>query len=135
MNSDEEEVDTILSEESEEEMIDYINISDQDSVESFYETDGDEEDEYFNISENDKGFICIDFKDSCTKRCSLQESSINKNYIWLGLGTERMHLSRNQTEKLLPYLYDFVNNGTLIKTKATHISTNEVPQKPLDLLY
>ena len=84
-----------------------------------------------------RGFEIIKFRDYNDEHCSLQQSSLaTEEAIWLGvdkpvpqiltsgewkkvplpIGTilnGRMHLTREQVEKLLPHLKRFVKNGTL----------------------
>ena len=74
-----------------------------------------------------RGFFLVDFYDFYEQPCSLQQSSIaTTECIWLGVHTkidlntkqpigenQRMHLSRKQVKKLLPYLKKFVKTGEL----------------------
>lgn len=72
----------------------------------------------------DRDFARIDFQDYNGEECSIQESSLaTKEAIWLGQnhGTHldtgeclsRMHLTRSQVKKLLPYLHRFVSHGCI----------------------
>ena len=63
-----------------------------------------------------KGFIRLEFEDLYENQCSLQESSLVTEYaIWFGINNNRMHLTQNQIEQLLPILERFVETGGLIE--------------------
>lgn len=77
------------------------------------------------VEKNEHGFEIINFKDQYGVECSLQESSImmEGGAVWLGcdkncpphLGHElspRMHLTRDQVEKLVRSLKRWLNKGT-----------------------
>jgi hypothetical protein len=91
----------------------------------------------------ERGFEIIEFMDRYNSKCSLQKSSLaTEDAIWLGvddanpqimasktpgggtgwvsypisedvLFTTRMHLTRKQVKKLLPFLKKFVKTGDL----------------------
>lgn len=60
-----------------------------------------------------RGFYIAEFVDSYGKQCSLQDSSNVDPHIWLGVGDERMHLTREMVAALIPHLARFVVNGWL----------------------
>lgn len=68
------------------------------------------------IKTTNRGFQLIKFSDSYGVPCSLQKSSAaSQDKIWLGCDNAeaRMHLTRQQVAKLLPYLERFVASGDL----------------------
>lgn len=78
--------------------------------------------EFFNL----RGFGGFSFRDDYDNKCSLQESSAVEPHIWFGSDEEtkidkvtghfignRMHLSREQVQALLPYLQRFAEYGDL----------------------
>ena len=69
-----------------------------------------------------RGFTRYEFKDQFRQECSLQKSSLaTGDCIWLGVDTDlegnevhcRMHLTRNQINKILPILEKFVKTGEI----------------------
>jgi len=70
------------------------------------------------IKTTHRGFSYIEFEDRNKNKYSLQKSSVaTEDCIWLGvdvpeLGT-RLHLSREDVKKLLPFLQKFVESGEL----------------------
>lgn len=61
-----------------------------------------------------RGFIVKEFRDTYGKACSLQESSCaTAKRIWLGVNSDRMHLSPEQVKELLPALINFANGKDL----------------------
>lgn len=66
-----------------------------------------------------RGFRVVRFFDRYNFPCSLQESSLaTEHAVWLGIDTEndpsnRMHLTLEQVEMLLPYLQHFVQSGRI----------------------
>lgn len=70
----------------------------------------------------ERGFQVINFSDYYSQKCSLQESSVIP-HIWLGIDTDlkgnevnnRMHLSIEQVEALIPLLQYFVDTERLPK--------------------
>lgn len=100
------------------------------------------------LKATDRGFSYIDFKDHYGVKCSIQKSSLaTDDAIWLGVddaepkilasevmegGTgwikyplpdsvlinTRMHLNREQVEKLLPVLRCFVETGELERPES-----------------
>ena len=91
----------------------------------------------FTFDKTQRGFDIITFTELYGAKCSLQKSSLaTDDAIWFGVDdadpkilgkngwetysipsdvllTTRMHLSKDQVEKLLPYLQYFVNFGEL----------------------
>lgn len=90
------------------------------------------------VDKTERGFGIINFKDDYDKECSLQKSSsAEEEKIWLGIdkapvmycvkgegwkdyplpeGVEifsRMHLTREQVAKLMPYLQRFLDTGEI----------------------
>lgn len=89
------------------------------------------------MKKTDRGFKYKEFTDINGEVCTIQKSSLaTEDAIWLGckelkvqkftdngweemklgeqcVGTNRMHLSRKQVEKLLPILQKFVQTGEL----------------------
>ena len=69
----------------------------------------------------DRGFDIVYFEDSYGAKCSLQKSSrATVEAIWLGCyqkdngdHNDRMHLTRKQVKKLLPFLKKFAKTGDL----------------------
>ena len=59
-------------------------------------------------------FAIVGFDDKDGRRCDLQESSaVEPACVWLGTGSERMHLTQSMIEDLLPYLQLFAETGQL----------------------
>ena len=77
-----------------------------------------------------RGFPYISFKDFYGERCSLQKSSIaTEDCVWLGVDSEtlpRMHLTRAQVTKLLPYLQSFAMTGEFADTLSSADNESEV---------
>lgn len=92
------------------------------------------------LKKTERGFECIEFKDTYGIKCSLQKSSLaTKNAIWFGTDVTdliifedenrgkyiktkmpvtfsvntRMHLTQEQVKELLPYLQRFVEVGEI----------------------
>jgi len=67
-----------------------------------------------------RGFACAEFTDANGQACSLQKSSwAAEEAIWLGVGDNRMHLTRADAAELLPFLERFVRKGFFDATKAS----------------
>lgn len=70
------------------------------------------------VKKTERGFEIIHFKDFNGKECSLQQSSLalyNKpgcSAIWFGRGDERMHINLALMKMLLPYLQNWVKDGS-----------------------
>lgn len=75
-------------------------------------------------SKTERGFERVDFKDTNSRECSLQQSSsTDHNYwqtalpgtsfLWLGRGDERMHLDRGQVEELRDRLAAWLETGSI----------------------
>jgi len=74
------------------------------------------------LTETDRGFALVEFKDRYGNECSLQKSSLaTEDCCWLGVSTDhngvhlnaRMHLTQAQVKALLPFLECFVETGEL----------------------
>lgn len=74
------------------------------------------------FSRTERGFAYGQFTDHLGATCSIQESSLaSRQALWLGVeinmhGThvgERMELTRDQVETLIPLLQGFVKTGKL----------------------
>ena len=91
------------------------------------------------MKKTERGFSIKEFEDSYGEMCSLQKSSSVDDKIWFGIDNpkltifadsskgkyaivdmpdnfmvnSRMHLTRKQVKKLLPYLENFVKTGDL----------------------
>ena len=67
-----------------------------------------------NLNVTERGFDFAAFTDRYGKSCSLQKSSLaTEDCIWLGVESERMHLTREMVKDLLPALQKFVDTGEL----------------------
>ena len=70
------------------------------------------------IEKTERGFELIKFKDIYGSECSLQQSSIalcerpGTSAIWFGTEDNRMHINLELLKKLLPYLKNWVENGS-----------------------
>ena len=96
------------------------------------------------IEPTGRGFARVEFIDSNGVGCSLQKSSLaTEDCIWLGcndadpktlvhglgwvaipmpdeyIANTRMHLTREQVSRLLPFLHTFVDSGELQALAAT----------------
>jgi acyl carrier protein len=74
--------------------------------------------EKFKFQVTNRGFGCITFKDKYGADCSLQKSSRIPDgpmdeCIWLGAGKDRMHLTQEHVQMLIPLLQNFVKTGQL----------------------
>ena len=65
------------------------------------------------IDYTERGFRIAAFKDRNGELCSIQESSSVTPSIWLGCGSDRMHLSQKMAKNLIPLLEHFVKHGIL----------------------
>jgi len=66
------------------------------------------------ITKTERGFALIVFKDRYNFGCSLQKSSLaEEDCIWFGVHEDRMLLTRDQLNMLMPYLNRFVKTGEL----------------------
>lgn len=65
-----------------------------------------------------RGFAIGSFTDVYGFECSLQRSSraSDEGHIWLGVNTNRMHLSQSIVRDLLPALQHFAETGELPST-------------------
>ena len=82
----------------------------------------------FNITKTERDFALIEFKDLNNVDCSLQQSSLaDYQCIWLGTdtntGINRMHLTRDMVESLLPYLIRFI--VTILITELITAKVND----------
>lgn len=60
------------------------------------------------------GLQRVSFKDRYDQDCNIQDSSLaDEACIWLGRYGARMHLTQEQAKTLLPYLVNFIENGTI----------------------
>lgn len=70
------------------------------------------------VGKTERGFPIIAFQDLYKSPCSLQMSSICHGYpcgesaVWLGLGGDRMHLSRQQVAALITHLSSWLETGS-----------------------
>lgn len=64
-----------------------------------------------------RGFRIATFNDTYGASCSVQESSCVTPCIWLGIGSNRMHLSQFMARDLAKLLTHFVKHGTLPKPR------------------
>ncbi len=72
------------------------------------------------MKRTERGFDVWEFTDRSGKKCSIQKSSLaDEDCIWLGIHdlAGRMHLTRAQVRKLLPYLKRFAATGNLAAPK------------------
>ena len=66
------------------------------------------------LRKTERGFARCDFVDRYGFQCSIQESSLATEYaIWLGVTENRMHLTQEMAEALIPLLQKFVETGEL----------------------
>jgi hypothetical protein len=69
------------------------------------------------VGRTERGFAIVKFTDLYDSKCSLQKSSLAlQDCVWLGTDTpghDRMHLTREMVEALLPLLLRFVATGEL----------------------
>lgn len=62
----------------------------------------------------DRGFRIDTFTDYNGQACSLQMSSLaDAQCVWLGVKSERMHLTQDQVKALLPALQHFAEHGEM----------------------
>jgi len=110
-----------------------LNNSDSDIEEEELEVCLSDFESDIQLNTTARGFSLWEFVDSYGSKCSIQKSSnAEADFIWFGVDepfhrTEpdypvRMHLSQNQTKKLIPLLLRFAINGSL-----------EAPKKALDV--
>ena len=63
----------------------------------------------------ERGFERIDFVDFYDVPCSLQQSSLaTEDAVWLGQGSYRMHLNREQVVELIAVLQRWVDTGSFV---------------------
>ena len=61
-----------------------------------------------------RGFTRGEFRDRYNFLCSIQKSSLaTEDAIWLGVNENRMHLTQEMAEALIPLLQKFVDTGEL----------------------
>ena len=65
------------------------------------------------------------FKDRCGVVCSIQESSSVVPSLWLGVDSNRMHLSQEMVKALLPLLTHFTEHGVLPEPRKCGKSKKE----------
>lgn len=67
------------------------------------------------VTETNRGFALIYFKDRYGSKCSLQKSSMaSEPAIWLGIDSQlRMHLTQEQVREIIPHLNKFAETGKL----------------------
>ncbi len=71
----------------------------------------------------ERGFGIVRFPDFHDQRCSLQESSLaSVDAVWLGVHTERMHLSREQVEMIIGWLQHWLTTG-----RVEHVTEQSSP--------
>ena len=79
------------------------------------------------IQPNERGFDTGKFTDVYELECSIQKSSsAAEDRIWLGVHDNRMHLSREHVEALLPLLQAFVDTGELNPVKIDHVLVKDL---------
>lgn len=77
-----------------------------------------------------RGFQIIRFTDANQQQCALQQSSAiddttrgmsqpGSSFVWLGVGDERMHLSRDHVVDLVAQLRHWLVNGSFITDPTT----------------
>lgn len=77
--------------------------------------------EKMKIEKTERGFELIKFKDIYGSECSLQQSSIalrkrpGTGAIWFGVEDNRMHIDLGLMKELLPYLQNWVKDGSFSK--------------------
>lgn len=75
------------------------------------------------VSKTERGFEVLSFYDANQKACTLQQSSAMDNserggdtpgssYVWLGVGSDRMHLHRDQVTELVYRLKNWIVGHT-----------------------
>ena len=61
-----------------------------------------------------RGFELFEFQDLYGEQCSLQKSSLaTQDCIWFGVHENRMHLTQEMVQDLLPALCKFAVSGEL----------------------
>lgn len=87
---------------------------------------------YTEETRTERGFIVRRFKDIYNKECSIQESSLaTEDAIWMGAGSERMHLNQAMVADLIPQLQHFVQYGTLPRPEAAEVKESDpLPTAP-----
>ncbi len=76
------------------------------------------------VTLTERGFEIIEFKDLYDKACSLQQSSLalyavpGTSAVWLGAGSERMHLSVEQVKSLVSRLLRWAETGSFKGSNA-----------------
>ena len=59
----------------------------------------------FKISNTNRGFAVIEFKDRYDKDCSIQISSLaTENCLWMGIKPDRMHVTRDMAKGFIKIL-------------------------------
>ena len=70
------------------------------------------------VTRTDRGFELVEFRDCYDKDCELQASSLavyekpGTSAVWLGRGSPRMHLDRDQVAALILHLQNWLKRGT-----------------------
>ena len=80
-----------------------------------------------NFYKSNRGFTVGDFTDLYDKSCSIQESSLAAPpALWLGVDSNRMHLTQDIVENLIPLLQHFVDTGNLPGLDQFRDATKEI---------
>lgn len=78
---------------------------------------------FMQVQRTERGFELIEFKDANGKDCSLQGSSAigdreedalnpGTSFVWLGKGSERMHLNHEQVFTITRKLLNWLDHGS-----------------------
>jgi len=68
------------------------------------------------VENTERGFEIVRFQDLDGKQCSLQQSSLalyenpGSSAVRLGVGDQRMHLSRHQANEIVQHLIRWIDN-------------------------
>lgn len=79
-------------------------------------------------TKTERGFELIKFKDIYGSECSLQQSSIalceapGTGAIWFGVENNRMHIDLKLLKTLLPYLENWVKDGSFNKEEKNSMN-------------
>ena len=70
------------------------------------------------VEHTERGFEIINFIDQYKEQCSLQQSSLaiyeqpGASAVWLGPNEQRMHLTLEMVQDLIPHLQNWVETGS-----------------------
>ncbi len=82
----------------------------------------------YKFNATNRGFSLIEFTDRNGRECTLQKSSsADAECIWLGQGSDRMHLSQDDVTPLIQLLQYFEQTGELPESFEDCRTETETP--------